>query len=1039
MTTIIPHSWTKSLGLKRLGNSFITATDQPTGHPYSEAIQDILSLGVSGVYCLEEVPCAAILYLTQTNTQTPEYLLNIYLALWNQGILDYLMIIEQDKIEIHSLSSSPAEWQKTAESGLTTCKQSLIVPFNLIAEASEIESIFSGIENGRFLSEYKEKFFSENKVDSILVNDLTGTRSLLLGKNHNTASQEEIAQVHDVLLQSMFLLYLEDKGIVGSDYLKTFGNGNKKLHELLRNSVDDFIKLLERLNVDFNGGTFSPKNHLWISQNHILANFMEGKVDMTTNYPRLLRLYKFEFIPVELLSEVYDRFLNIEGGKKQQGAFYTPRRLASLVVDQIWEKIQKHLDSGHLPNILDPACGSGIFLATLFQRIAMYLENNNSSDKRISWNHLRNIALHLHGTDINPTAIRITAFSISLAMLHRRTPLELKAKVKEEKGLLPDLLKSNFHSCDFFNLSEKNKYDIIIGNPPWGKPTSTEKNKGEIWCKENDFPPPPQRERAWPFIWKSIKHLPEDSHLVLLLPSTGFFLNNIKNNLLDLLRSYQFNTILDLSDLRHVLFKNAIAPACVLTATRKEQGSQHKFNYICPKADLNATRGKRIIISPDDRHIIWAHEFASFPKKTSQRLMWASTLERNLLSYLDNLPTLKKLPLTESGKAEKKFGKNRPKWTLGVGFQIKDSTVKKPLDIPELTNMPFIASNKLTAWVQTITEADKPFSRPNNPKKISRPKFTKGFYGPHIVFKRSTAIGNNFCLGASYSDTDYSYNDSAVGITVPNDDLGRKKGKFLTALLNSHFIGWFMCVNNGLAVERPRFGPSLLSTLPFPNPKDLPNSEEANRLQTEIAKQIDLLVEESQKKSRCSILPNEPFPSQRDIVHINSLIYKYLGLREEEISAIEDFLNYIRPAAQPAEGTMPKLWTPSNEKTWTSYCRNLETALNENIRKGIKTQASICGKSKDLVLVSIKRVKNDSLPKAHKQAKNLINLPENLHKKIESHLEGNIYIRRIVIIVTDQEIFVIKPRQMRFWLTGTAFSDAERILSHLFSSINRLH
>src|SRR5207253_10026625 len=52
--------------------------------------------------------------------------------------------------------------------------------------------------------------------------------------------------------------------------------------------------------------------------------------------------------------------------KKKTGAFYTPRFLAEMVLDVALEGMSSLLDK----RFLDPACGSGIFLVGLFNRLA---------------------------------------------------------------------------------------------------------------------------------------------------------------------------------------------------------------------------------------------------------------------------------------------------------------------------------------------------------------------------------------------------------------------------------------------------------------------------------------------------------------------------------------------------------------------------------------------------------------------------------------------------------------------------------------------
>ena len=72
----------------------------------------------------------------------------------------------------------------------------------------------------------------------------------------------------------------------------------------------------------------------------------------------------FAAIPVEAISAIYERFL--KGSDKLEGAFYTPRFLAELVLDVALANSPSLLGL----RCLDPACGSGIFLVGLFNRMA---------------------------------------------------------------------------------------------------------------------------------------------------------------------------------------------------------------------------------------------------------------------------------------------------------------------------------------------------------------------------------------------------------------------------------------------------------------------------------------------------------------------------------------------------------------------------------------------------------------------------------------------------------------------------------------------
>ncbi len=125
--------------------------------------------------------------------------------------------------------------------------------------------------------------------------------------------------------------------------------------------------------------------------------------------------------------------------RKTSGSYYTPTSLAKKLVEQ-------HLlpvDSSK--TILDPSCGTGIFLLQLPESIPLQ---------------------NIFGTDLNPV-------SIALARIN----LALKYKVTSPTEIL--LLQKNITVSDFLGSTDTEivSYDIILGNPPWGARLSADEKR----------------------------------------------------------------------------------------------------------------------------------------------------------------------------------------------------------------------------------------------------------------------------------------------------------------------------------------------------------------------------------------------------------------------------------------------------------------------------------------------------------------------------------------------------------------------------------
>src|SRR5690606_33138058 len=95
----------------------------------------------------------------------------------------------------------------------------------------------------------------------------------------------------------------------------------------------------------------------------LLAEFIRGDLDMPTGQGCLWPIYSFDVIPLEFISSIYETFVTERAAR--DGIFYTPPHLVDFVLDQVlpWRGTDWSL------KILDPACGSGVFLVKAFQRL----------------------------------------------------------------------------------------------------------------------------------------------------------------------------------------------------------------------------------------------------------------------------------------------------------------------------------------------------------------------------------------------------------------------------------------------------------------------------------------------------------------------------------------------------------------------------------------------------------------------------------------------------------------------------------------------
>jgi hypothetical protein len=230
-----------------------------------------------------------------------------------------------------------------------------------------------------------------------------------------------------LLCRLVFTCYLFDREVIDEEYLeKIHIRDTRHLRDILATQPRARAKaslyaLFEQLRRDFNGDLFSDDledEAEWVLDDHVktLSDFFHGtsvKTGQRTFWP-----YDFAFIPIETISAIYERFLKEDDEKV--GAFYTPRFLAEIVLDVALTDTPTLLGK----RFLDPACGSGIFLVGLFNRIAEEWKQanpkarNDTKAKEL----MRLLQAQLFGVDVKETACRITAFSLYLAYLDQLSP-----------------------------------------------------------------------------------------------------------------------------------------------------------------------------------------------------------------------------------------------------------------------------------------------------------------------------------------------------------------------------------------------------------------------------------------------------------------------------------------------------------------------------------------------------------------------------------------------------------------------------------------
>ncbi|ABW68944.1 N-6 DNA methylase [Desulfosudis oleivorans Hxd3] len=350
----------------------------------------------------------------------------------------------------------------------------------------------------------------------------------------------------------VLIKYLEDRNVFPSEsWFGKFHKGAKSFFEVLKSGDPEKVYwLLNFLERKFNGDVFALEN---IGQQKltkgILSNFADLVEARTIKRQRYLwKQFSFKHLPVEIISHLYQRF--VQGG---HGAVYTPPFLASLLLDQAlpYSKLTG------TERILDPACGSGIFLVGAFKRLVNVWRSRNSW-RRPSVTSLKKILKQsIYGIELDPNAIDLSVFSLCLAICDALQPKVIWQDLKFDP-----LYKSNLFKADFFqvllNSHQKvptlfdNDFDVIIGNPPFESKLSDSGKEVNYIAQQNDNSRGslPDKQVAYLFFEQAFNVLKPGGRVCLIQPAQFLYNNNTFVFRAAIQKKYKIDTILDFTSIR---------------------------------------------------------------------------------------------------------------------------------------------------------------------------------------------------------------------------------------------------------------------------------------------------------------------------------------------------------------------------------------------------------------------------------------------------------------------------------------------------------
>ncbi len=534
----------------------------------------------------------------------------------------------------------------------------------------------------------KNEFKFEKSAYDILILWVREIIKQISAANSQLNQEQDIRVIKKIIIQSIMIKYFEErKDEQGNSpfhqkYFQKYDSANEFVDVIAKGKLVD---LLEDLEQDLNGNLFKwdEKEKGIIKQIDLNALTQALKAykrpeEVNNNIFEFIRYYEFNFIPVELISRLYEEFLagdndkifNQKTKKQNEGIYYTPSHLAHLLIDECMPlKDYAQIDFDTY-KVLDPACGSGIFLVLAFKRLVQWWRLQNNLTKRPTVEDLKKLIKCLYGVDKESQATQLAAFSLCLAMCDELTPKQILEELEFD-----DLTKTNLLYADFFidelelkkeeiedyAIKEKNfetvknnAFSLIIGNPPFSRGALKGYNK--YWLVEDEKIKLPQEQIALKFLAEAFRYLKKGGLQCLIIKASSLLYNSTSTDYKKRLFSdYNVLQILDFTALarNNSLWDNGADVATAAVFVRNELPNFNR-NILHATVRRALAVKKRLVFEIDDYdlHFINRNEAIHNPYIWKINLLGGGRI-KNLVAKSQQLNTFKSYIIKNNFKQPK--------------------------------------------------------------------------------------------------------------------------------------------------------------------------------------------------------------------------------------------------------------------------------------------------------------------------------------------------------------------------------------------------
>ena len=679
-------------------------------------------------------------------------LAKLHSRLWLNGFSPLLYVGWQTRVDVLSCARGPDFWKESRiEYG----------PAERIELAKQISFALDDDRLSRFSAfRLSDGTFWDDPANSDLAQSEKAAHRQLIRAVVET--DEEIDGHKQPVLRRLLLLtilikYLEDRGVFPKNWFERFQPGATSFLDLLRAGSPDTIReLLAMLERKFNGDVFElPEtgHRLTVKALRRFADLVEGKTLGSQRY--LWEQFSFRHIPVEVLSHLYQHFA--QAGK---GAVFTPPMVATLMLDYVMP--YKSLTGQE--RVLDPTCGSGIFLVGAFRRLVHFWQSKNNWEQPEVATLKQILKQSIFGVELQEEAVHLTAFSLALAICDALQPNVIWRELRFDK-----LVGTNLHIGDFSEWlrsrqrdGSSDRFSFVVGNPPFM--SRLNQAAFEYRKQQERSAVIPDKQMAYFILEQSISLLEDNGRLCLIQPHGFLYNEKARPFQQSFLAASSIETVLDFTSIRQLYDGADPKTVAVLSTARKPEGD-HRIRHLTFRRTFSVKERIAFELDHYDQHLVSQTTAKNYPWIWRANLLGGGRL-LNLAARMSGMATLRKFV-------------DRNQWDYGEGY-IAASTGKREI-APWLTGQPLLPAEALTS--SGIDDSQIEVVK----AKRFRSCYTAARYSGPIVM-----IRENESLPCAYRRRGFlAYKAKIVGIHADKSDEGMLENFYQVFVANRNVLRAF--------------------------------------------------------------------------------------------------------------------------------------------------------------------------------------------------------------------------------------------------------